>query len=86
MAQNRPSTSSSKVTAGISGIVLIIAVSYLIPVAAPFIGLILMIAGFIFHKNSVDPLVKNLAKIYAITGLLLDIISILFFLFFYAVR
>jgi predicted tellurium resistance membrane protein TerC len=39
------------------------------------IGLIFVIGGIIFHRKSIDPLLRRLSILYTITGLLLFIIS-----------
>ena len=86
MTENQPTQSLSIISKGILGIVVIIAVAFLVPIAAPLIGLILMIGGLIFHKKSIDPSIRNLTTLYAITGLLLVVISILILLMQVSVR
>lgn len=75
MSQNHSSTSSSFVWRGLLGIVIIIAIAFFVPIAAPVIGLILIIGGIIFHRKSMDPSLRGLSTLYAITGLLMVIIS-----------
>lgn len=72
--EQAPLSPAALMQRGILGIVIVVAIAFLVPVAAPLIGLVLLVAGIIFRGRSPDPTVKRLCTLYIVAGALLLVI------------
>ena len=72
--EQAPFSPAALMRRGILGIVLAVAIAFLVPVAAPLIGLLMLAGGIIFRRRNPDPTVKRLCTLYIAAGSLLVVI------------
>lgn len=72
--EQAPLSPAALMQRGILGIVIAAVIAFLVPVAAPPIGLVLLVGGIIFQRRNPDPTVKRLCTLYIVAGSVLVVI------------